>query len=184
MDTEPTDASETLPRIRRGARLMALVGTVQIISSIHFLFVNFSDQFLERGLSLEQVGVTKAQIRAFNPDLVNYVSHLHIAIAGYGMALGLAAAALAWFGIQRGLRWAWWAAVTAIFIAAAVGLPAHFFYNLTTIGHLGPPFALLTVFAIGAAMSYPSSASLHPKRPNRAFESGRAEERRAAQRER
>ena len=159
MDRDLTGAGETLPRVRRGARAIALVGMVQIISNIHFLFVNFSDQFLERGISLEQVGVTKGQIRAFNPDLVNYVSHLHIAIAGYGMALGLAVAALAWFGIQRGLRWAWWAAITAIFIAAAVGLPAHFFYNLATVGHLGPPFALLAVFAIGAAMSYPPSGS-------------------------
>lgn len=159
MDTEQTLARETPPRIRGGARLIALVGIVQIISNIHFLFVNFSDQFLERGISLEQVGVTKAQIHTFNPDLVNYISHLHIAIAGYGMALGLAVAALAWFGIQRGLHWAWWAAVTAIFIAAAVGLPAHFLFNLATVGHLGPPFALLTVFAIGAAMSYPTFPS-------------------------
>ena len=169
MDTERTHASETLPRIRRGARLIALVGIMQIVSNIHFLFVNFSDQFLERGISVEQVGVTKAQIRAFSPDLVNYVSHLHIAIAGYGMALGLGVTALAWFGIQRELRWTWWAAVTAIFTAATVGLPVHFLYNLATVGHLGPPFALLTVFAIGAAMSYPSSASLHPKRPNSAY---------------
>lgn len=157
MDTELTQASETLPRVRRGARLIALVGIVQIMSNIHFLFVNFGEQFLERGISLEQVGVTKAQIHAFNPDLVNYISHLHIAIAGYGMALGLAVAALAWFGIQRGLPWAWWTGVTAVFTAAAVGLPAHFFYNLATVGHLGPPFALLTVFAVGAAMSYPTS---------------------------
>lgn len=145
------------PGIRRGAQLIALVGLVQVISSIHFLFVNFSDQFLERGISLEQVGVTKAQIRAFNPDLLNYISHLHIAIAGFGMALGLVVAALAWFGIRRGLRWAWWACVSAVFTAAAVGLPAHFFYNLATLGHLGPSFALLAVFAIGAAISYPTS---------------------------
>ena len=39
-------------------------------ASDNFLLVNFSDQFLERGISLEQVGVTKVQIRAFNPDLV------------------------------------------------------------------------------------------------------------------
>ena len=159
MDTELTGANEALPRIRRGAWVIAVVGMLQIGSNIIFLFANFSEKFLERGITLEQVGVTKAQIRAFNPDLVNYVSHLHIAIAGYGMALGLAVAALAWFGIQRELRWAWWTTVTAIFIAAAVGLPAHFFYNFATVGHLGPPFALLTVFAIGAGMSYPESST-------------------------
>jgi hypothetical protein len=61
MDRDLTGAGETLPRVRRGARVIALVGMVQIISNIHFLFVNFSDQFLERGISLEQVGVTKGR---------------------------------------------------------------------------------------------------------------------------
>ena len=160
MNAERQNPGTTLPRIRRGARLIAFLGIVQIISSIHFLFVNFSEQFLERGIALEQVGVTKAQIRAFNEDLLDYISHLHIAIAGYGMAVGLAAAALAWFGIQRGVGWAWWAAVGTVFVAAAVGLPAHFFYGLATLGHLGPPFVLLGLFAIGAAISYPGSSSL------------------------
>ena len=163
MNTNLTYADETLPRVRRGARLIALVGLVQIVNNINFLFRNFGDQFLERGITLNEVGVTKAQIGAFNADLLNYISHLHIAIAGYGMAMGLMVIVVAWFGIQRGLRWAWWTAVSVVFVAAAVGIPAHFFYGFATLGHLGPPFAVLTVFAVGAAMSYPRSPSLEAK---------------------
>jgi hypothetical protein len=144
---------------------------LQIISMIHFLFYNFGDHLTERGISLNEVSVTKAQVRVFNEDLVNYISHLHIAIAGYGMATGLVVALLAWFGIQRGMRWAWWAAAATIVVSAGVGIPAHFVYDLATVGHLGPPFVLLIVFAVAAALSYPSpSATVYLKRPNSTVE--------------
>ena len=154
------------PRIRRAAQLIALLGVLQILSMIHFLIYNFGDKITERGITHNEVGVTKAEVQAFSENLVNYISHLHIAIAGYGMATGLVVALLAWFGIQRGMRWAWWAAVGTISITTLVGIPAHFAYGLATVGHLGPPFVLLTVFAIAAAASYPSSSVLYSKRPN------------------
>lgn len=155
MDAGRHEPDPVPPRIRRAARLIALLGIVQILSMIHFFYFSFGDPLTERGISLDEVGVTKAQVRAFSEDLLNYISHLHIALAGYGMATGLVAALLAWFGIQRGLRWAWWAAVGTVSVSALVGIPAHFAYGIATVGHLGPPFALLTVFAIAAAASYP-----------------------------
>jgi hypothetical protein len=91
--------------------------------------------------------VTKAQILEFSADLLEYISHLHIAVAGLG-------------GIQRGMAWAWWTAVAAVVIAALVALPAHFVYGLATLGHLGPAFAALAIFALGAALSYPKERSL------------------------
>jgi hypothetical protein len=170
MDAEIPEAREMPPRIRRAAQLIAFLGVLQILSMIHFFFYNFGDQLTERGISLNEVGVTKAQVRGFSEDLVNYISHLHIAIAGYGMATGLVVALLAWFGIQCGMRWAWWAAVGAISVSSLVGIPAHFVYGIATVGHLGPPFVLLAVFAIAAAMSYPSSSALRPKRPSSTVE--------------
>ena len=134
---------------------MALAAAAQLLGSLDFLFANFGEAFLERGITTAEVGVTKAQIREFNVDLLEYISHLHIAVAGLGMGLALAGAGLAWFGIQRGMAWAWWSAVAAITVAALVALPAHFVYGLATVGHLGPAFAALGLFAIGAALSYP-----------------------------
>lgn len=170
MDAERHDSGGMPPRIRRAAQLIALLGILQILSMIHFFYFNFGDQLTERGISLNEIGVTKAQVRAFNEDLLNYISHLHIAIAGYGMATGLVVALLAWFGIQRGLRWTWWAAIGTISISSVVGIPAHFVYGIATVGHLGPPFVLLTIFAIAASMSYPSSSALYPKRPSSTVE--------------
>jgi len=165
MDTA-RDPDVMPPRIRRAAQFIALLGVLQILSMVHFFIYNFGDQITERGVALSEVGVTKAQVQAFSEDLVNYISHLHIAIAGYGMATGLVVALLAWFGIQRGMRWAWWATIGTISVSAVVGIPAHFVYGLATVSHLGPPFVLLTVFAIAAAMSYPTSSVLYSKRPN------------------
>jgi hypothetical protein len=142
-------------KVQNGARLMALAAMAQLVGSIDFLFANFSESFLERGITTAEVGVTKAQIRDFSPDLLEYISHLHIAVAGLGMGLALAGAGLAWFGVQRGLAWAWWTALAAVLVAALVALPAHFVYGLATFGHLGPAFAALAVFALGAALSYP-----------------------------
>ena len=137
------------------ARVIVVLGVVQAASMVHFLFYNLGDSLTERGISLREVGVTKAELLAFNADLVHYISHLHIAIAGYGIATGFVVAMLAWFGIRRRVRWAWWAAVGTIVISAGVGLPAHFVYDLATVGHLAPPFILLALFAIAAAISYP-----------------------------
>lgn len=184
MDTEGRDPDDMPPRIRRGAQLIALLGVLQILSMIHFFIYNFGEELTERGITLNEVGVTKAQVEAFNANLVGYVSHLHIAIAGYGMATGLVVALLAWFGIQRGMRWAWWAAAGAISVSAVVGIPAHFVYGLATVGHLGPPLGFLIVFAVAAAVSYPSSSVLG-KRPNSTVETdARTGSARAVHRER
>ena len=55
-------------------------------------------------------------------------------------------------------------------VSAGVGIPAHFAYGFATLGHLGPAFVLLITFAIAAALSYPTSSVLHPKRPNNTLE--------------
>ena len=161
MATNTTHESQMPSKVRIGARLMALAGLAQIISGIQFLFANFSEAFLERGITLAEVGVSKSEIGAFNLDLLEYISHLHIIVAGFAMALGFVFVVLAWFGVQRGFPWAWWAIVGALVIAAGVGIPPHFFYGLATVGHLGPTFVVLTTFAIGAIMSYPS---VHPRK--------------------
>ncbi len=142
-------------KARIGATIMALAGLGYVIQNVDFFFQNFSEDFLARGITIQQVGVTKAEIRAFNADLMEYISHLHIAVAGLAIALGIALSALAWFGVRSGFRWAWWTAMGAGVSAAIIGIPAHFVYGLATVGHLGPVFAVLLIFLIGATMSFP-----------------------------
>ena len=157
MSERAIEPDKTERRQRLGAGLMALGGLALVISNIQFFLKNFSDDFLEQGITIAEVGVTKTEIGAFSSDLLNYISHLHIAISGLSIGLGIGLAAMAWLGVRRGSKWAWWTSITTISVAGAVGLPAHFFWGFATVGHLGPTAIVVLIFFVGAALSYRTS---------------------------
>jgi hypothetical protein len=99
------------------------------------------------------VGKSKDEVKAFDPDLYHYISHLHIAISGFIAAVGLAVIFLAWFGVRRGYAWAWVAAVATPVLALAVALPAHYPWGFATIGHLGLIYLATAIFLVGAVLS-------------------------------
>ena len=130
------------------------LGAVAFIGYAVIFFVrNFSDSFLELGIGPAQVDKSKDEIRAFSPDLYHYISHLHLALSGFIAATGLAVAALSWFGVRRGLMWAWTTAVAAPVLALAVALPAHYPWGFATIGHLGLVYLAAGIFVIGALLA-------------------------------
>jgi hypothetical protein len=139
--------------LRAGAGLMAFAGLAFIGYAIIFFVRNFTDDFLELGIGREQVSVGKTQIESFSPSLYDYISHLHIAVSGFIASTGLATAALAWFGVRRGLRWAWVAAVATPVLGLAVALPAHYPYGFDTIGHLGLIYLATAIFVVGAVVA-------------------------------
>jgi hypothetical protein len=139
-------------RLVRGAAIMAVAGVGFVGYGLLFFVQNFTG-FLELGISHAEVDVGKAEIEAFSPSLAHYLSHLHIALSGFIAACGLAVAALAWFGVRRGQPWAWVTAVIVPVLALAVALPAHYPYNLDTIGHLGLIYADTVLFCAGAALA-------------------------------
>lgn len=139
--------------LRAGSTLMALAGLAFVGYAVIFFVRNFTDSFLELGITSTQVDVGRTQIQAFSPDLYEYISHLHIAVSGFIAATGLATAALAWFGVRRGEAWAYVTAVVVPVVGLAVALPAHFPYGLATIGHLGLIYLATAVFVVGAALA-------------------------------
>jgi cytochrome bd-type quinol oxidase subunit 2 len=139
-------------RLTRGAAIMAIAGIGFVGYGALFFVQNFTG-FLELGISHAEVDVGRAEIEAFSPSLTHYISHLHIALAGTIAAIGIAVAALAWFGVRRGERWAWVTAVVVPVVALAVALPAHYPYNLDTAGHLGLIYADAVLFTIGAVLA-------------------------------
>jgi hypothetical protein len=52
--------------------------------------------------------------------------------------------------VRRGRLWAWVGAVAAPVLALAVALPAHYPYNLDTLGHLGLIYLATVIFVAGA----------------------------------
>ena len=139
-------------RSHSGANLVLASGVALIGYGLLFLYRNFNG-FIELGLTPMQVGTTPEQIQAFNMDLYHYISHLQIALAGLLVALGVAVAALAWYGIRAGHRWAVWTALAAPVIALGISLPVHYMWGFATIAHLGPIYADATLLFVGTAVS-------------------------------
>ena len=139
-------------KLARGAAIMAVAGIGFVGYGVLFFVQNFTG-FLELGISRAEVDVGRADIQRFSPSLYHYISHLHIALAGFIAACGVAVAALAWFGVRRGQLWAWVTAVVVPVLALAVALPAHYPWHLDTIGHLGLIYADTVLFCVGAALA-------------------------------
>jgi hypothetical protein len=150
-------------KLTRGAAIMAIAGIGFVGYGLLFFVQNFTG-FLELGISRAEVDVGRAEIEAFSPSLVHYLSHLHIALSGFIAAAGIAVAALAWFGVRRGELWAWVTAVVVPVFALAVALPSHYPYNLDTAGHLGLIYADTVLFTVGAALAL---AGLQARRATR-----------------
>jgi hypothetical protein len=139
--------------LRVGSGLMVAGGVAFIGYAIWFFIRNFTDNFLELGIGSGEVDVGKDEIESFSPSLYDYISHLHIAVAGFIAATGLAAALLAWFGVRRGYLWAWASAVAVPVLGLAVALPSHYPYGFDTIGHLGLIYLATAVFVVGALLA-------------------------------
>ena len=141
-------------RLRTGAALMTLAGLAFVAYAVVFLGLNFTGAFLELGIGPGQVDKGMAEVEAFSPQLHHYISHLHIALSGFIAATGLAIACLSWYGVRRGERWAFTAAVIVPTVGLAVALPAHYPWGLATLGHLGPVYLAVLIFVTGAGLAY------------------------------
>ncbi len=133
---------------------MALAGLAFVGYAAVFLVSNFTGAFLELGIGPDQVDKGKAEVEAFSPELYHYISHLHIALSGFIAATGLAIAGLSWYGVRRGVRWAFTTAVFVPTVGLAVALPAHYPWGLATLGHLGPVYLAVLIFLAGVVAAY------------------------------
>src|SRR5215204_1414150 len=140
-------------RLNLGAAIMAIGGLGFVGYGVIFFIRNFTDSFLELGIGRDQVDVGKTEIHDFSPQLEHYISHLHIAVAAFIGATGIAVAALSWYGVRRGEMWAWVTAVVVPVFGLAVALPAHYPWGFDTIGHLGLIYADTLLFMVGAGLA-------------------------------
>lgn len=140
--------------LRVGGLLMALAGVAFIGYGVVFLALAFFSSGFELGVASLN-GVTRADLNAFNPAVMQYITHLHVATAAFIISTGIAVGALAWYGVRSGLLWAWTTAVVAAVVGLVIALPMHYFdlfaHNWVT--HLGPIYLATVVFVVGAVLS-------------------------------
>lgn len=139
--------------LRTGSWLMGFAAVAFIGYAVIFFVRNFTDSFLELGIGPHEVNVGREAIQEFSPSLFHYVGHLHIAVAGFIAATGLAVVFLVAYGVRRGELWAWVGAVIAPVLGLAVALPAHYPNNFDTLGHLGLIYLAVGIFVAGALLA-------------------------------
>jgi hypothetical protein len=139
--------------VHRGAVTM-IVGAVMFLAyAIVFIFRAFSGTGFEIGVTTLN-GVTPAQLNQLNPAVMAYITHLHVATAGFIAATAVAVIGLAWYGVRAGAWWAWITAVISPVVGLAVALPLHYTgaFEHDWVSHLGPIYLGTLIFVVGAVM--------------------------------
>ncbi len=139
--------------LRRGSTLMALAGVAFVGYGLVFIAWNFAGGAFELGVETIN-GASRAELTAFEPGVVHYISHLHVATAAFIISTGIAVAGLAWYGVRRGHLWAWTTAVVAAVLSLAIALPMHWMdlFSHDWLTHLGPVYLAAVVFVAGALL--------------------------------
>jgi hypothetical protein len=150
---EHTKAESSATALRTGSWLMGVAAAGFIGYAVIFFVRNFTDSFLELGIGPNEVNVGKDEIQRFSPSLFEYVSHLHLAVAGFIAATADAVLFQVANGVRRGQLWAWVGAVAAPVLGLAVALPAHYPNGFDTLGHLGLIYLATAIFVAGALVA-------------------------------
>ena len=134
-----------------GSLLMALAGVAFIGYGMVFLVVNFVGGGFELGVS-HLGGSTPADL---DPTVAYYISHLHVATAGFIIATGIAVTALSWFGVRSRQQWAWATAIVVAVTGLAIALPMHYLGGFAHdwVTHLGPIYLAVVVFVVGVVLA-------------------------------
>ena len=140
--------------LRNGAGLMVLGALIFLVYAVVFLFRAFTSSGFELGVETLN-GVTPQQLDGLNPAIMAYITHLHVAIAGFIAATAIAAGGLAWYGVRDGLWWAWITAVIVPVVGLAVALPLHYMghFDYNWVNHLGPIYLATIIYVVGAVLA-------------------------------
>lgn len=140
--------------VRRGSALMAFAGVAFVGYGLLFLIWNFAAGRFELGVEAIN-GVSRADLHAFEPGVLHYISHLHVATAAFIVSTGIAVAGLAWYGVRGGQLWAWTTSVVAAVLGLAIALPMHWLdlFSHDWVSHLGPVYLAAGVFVVGALLA-------------------------------
>src|SRR6185503_3820774 len=140
--------------LRNGAGLMVLGALIFLVYAVVFFFRAFESSSFELGVETLN-GVTPEQLDGLNPAIMDYITHLHVAIAGFIAATAIAAGGLAWYGVRDGLWWAWITAVISPVVGLAVALPLHWMghFNYDWVSHLGPIYVGTIIYVVGALVA-------------------------------
>jgi hypothetical protein len=140
--------------LRNGAAIMVLGALIFLVYAVVFFLLAFVSSGFEIGVATLN-GVTRQQLDGLSPAIMAYITHLHVATAGFIAATAIAVAGLAWYGVRDGLWWAWITAVISPVLGLAVALPLHWMghFNYDWVSHLGPIYLGTIIYVVGAVVA-------------------------------
>ena len=140
--------------LRNGAGLMVLGALIFLAYAVVFFLRAFASSGFELGVETLN-GITPQQLDGLNPAIMYYITHLHVATAGFIAASAIGAGALAWCGVRNGLWWAWITGVIVPIVGLAVALPLHYMGHFTYdwVSHLGAIYVGTIIYVVGAVVA-------------------------------
>ena len=140
--------------LRNGASLMVLGALIFLGYAVVFFFRAFASSGFELGVETLN-GVTPQQLDGLNPAIMSYITHVHVALAGFIAATAIAVGSLAWYGVRDGLWWAWITAVIVPVVGLAVALTLHYmgYFDYNWVKHLGPIYLGTIIYVVGAVLA-------------------------------
>ncbi len=128
--------------LRNGAGLMVSGALIFLVYAVVFFLRAFASSGFEIGVETLN-GVTPQQLDGLNPAIMGYITHLHVAIAGFIAATAIAAGGLAWYGVRDGV------------VGLAVALPMHYMghFNYDWVSHLGAIYLGTIIYVVGAVVA-------------------------------
>jgi hypothetical protein len=146
----------TLAAARRAWFWGLMLGLAMFAGGVMALIIASTRVVLPYDESLARL--TREEMHGINPRLLPFMAHDRVSLAGTMMSIGILYAALAWFGIRRGMHWA---QVTVI-ASATVGFFTFFLF--LGFGYFDPfhafVTAILTQFTLLCMVMAPSPAQL------------------------
>jgi hypothetical protein len=151
----------TDPRLRQGATLIAVTGFGVVGYGLTFLYSAYLGTAFELGVD-SLGGVTRAELAASNPEMLQYMDHLHVGLGGLLVALGIALVALGRYGIRRGYRWA---VVTSLVIALTALVTNFLVHYRPGFGydwaiHIAPSVLVTLLVLVGGVRAYQGLPSI------------------------
>lgn len=149
--------------LRWGSYLLTFAGLFTIAYGVLFLYRTYFTEGFEAGVDTLG-GVTRAELAASNPEVLSYILHLHVNVAGAIMAVGAGIAILSWYGVRRGQWWAWATTILLPVIFLLLSLPVHqtVDFHFHSLIHLGPTAIGGPILVAGAVLSYQGLKSSEP----------------------
>lgn len=145
----------TEPELRQGALLIAVTGFGVVGYGLTFLYSAYLGSEFELGVDTLG-GVTRAELAATNPEMLQYMDHLHVGVGGLLVALGISLVGLGWYGVRGGSRWA---VSTSLVIALAALVTNFLVHHRPGFGydwaiHIAPSVLVTFLVIIGGVRAY------------------------------